>query len=133
MNNFHSQLTDDNEVLRFPSIQNVMDVKVPVNSIGSTPPEFRMFLKHAKGNTITVVTLPVPSKEVPNEVVYKYAFEQEVLWVLVMRSRIFDVFTELRSLPPKSVAKVIYPTYLIRGEDGPEKETNKWSTHSHDR
>lgn len=121
MNNFHSQLADDNEVLRFPSIQKVMDVKVPVNSTGSTPPEFRMFLKHAKGNTVTVVTLPVPSKEVANEVVYKYAFEQEVLWVPVMRSRIFDVFTELRSLPSKSVAKAIYPTYLVRGEEGSRK------------
>lgn len=121
MNNLHKQLADDNEVLRFPSIQKVMDVKVPVNSVGSTPPEFRMFLKHAKGNAVTVVTLPVPSKEKANEVVYKYAFEEEVIWVPVMRSRIFDVFTELGSRESRQTAQKIYPRYLVKGEGGSDE------------
>lgn len=121
MNNFHRKLADDNEVLRFPSIQKVMDVKVPVNSVGSTPPEFRMFLKHAKGNAVTVVTLPVPSKDKANEVVYKYAFEQEVIWVPVMRSRIFHMFTELESRDSRQIAREIYPRYLVKGEGGSEE------------
>lgn len=118
MNNLHRKLADDNAVLRFPSIQKVMDVKKPVNTVGSTPPEFRMFLKHAKGNAVTVVTLPVPSKEKANEVVYRYSFEKEVVWVPVMRCRIFDVFTELGSRDSSRVAQEIYPKYLVKGEGG---------------
>jgi len=125
MNRLHRKVADDNEVLRFPSIQKVMDVKVPVNSVGSMPPEFTMFLKHAKGNNVTVVTLPVPSKETANEVVYKYAFEKVVMWVPAMRSRIFNVFTELESRDSRQVAKEIYPRYLVKGEGGCEEGNRK--------
>ena len=121
MNEFHKKLADDDKVLRFPSIQKIMDVKLPVGCVGSIPSEFRMFLKNARGNTVEAVTIPVPSKTKANEVVYGYTFESTVPWVPVMRAMIFDMFVELGS---RERFRQIYPNFLVKGEGGCERGNN---------
>lgn len=124
MSEFHKELADDHKVLRFPSIQKIMDVTMPVDCIGLVPSEFRMFLKSSRGNKISAVTLPVPSKTKVNEVVYGYTFESTVLWVPVMRARIFNMFVELSSRDCSQEFKQIYPKYLIKGEGGCQRGNN---------
>jgi len=121
---FHKELADDDKVLRFPSFQKIMDAKIPVNCVGSTPSEFRMFLQHARGNTVSAVTLPVPAKKKLNQVVYGYTFESTVPWVPVMRARIFNMFVELSSSACSQQYTQIYPKYLRKGEDGCERGNN---------
>lgn len=122
MNELHKHLADGDKVLRFPSMQKVMDVKLPVSCTESTPPEFRMFLRNARGNTVTTVTLPVPSKSRTSDVVYAYNFEEAVPWVPVMRSWIFDMFARLRSPDEPHLYRQLYPKYLVRGDGGCERE-----------
>lgn len=116
MNDLHKTLADRDKVLRYPSIQKVMDVKVPVNCVGSTPPEFRSFLKSSRGDTVFVETLPVPSKTEPNTVVYGYDFESTVPWVPVIRAKIFNMFVGLSNSDQAFL--LVYPKYLVKGEWG---------------
>ncbi|CAM9091736.1 unnamed protein product [Ectocarpus sp. 12 AP-2014] len=116
MNDSHKQLADDELVLRYPSLQKVMDIKLPVGCTGSIPPEFRAFMKSAGGSVVSVVTLPVPSKTEANAVVYGQNFESCVPWVPVLRAKIQQVFVDLRSCG--SGFRQIYPRYLIKGQTG---------------
>ena len=117
MNDLHKRLADKKRVVRYPSIQRVLDVTLPVDCVGSTPPEFRSFLKSAGGDTVFAVTLPVPSKTERNAVVYGYDFESSVPWVPAVRSKIFDLFVRLNRSDNDDFMQV-YPKYLIRGEAG---------------
>lgn len=117
MNDLHKRLADKDRVVRYPSIQRVMDVTLPVDCVGSTPPEFRSFLKSAGGGTVSAVTLPVPSKTERNAVVYGYDFESSVPWVPAVRSKIFDMFVRLNGSDNEDYLQV-YPKYLLKGEAG---------------
>lgn len=121
MNEFHKQLAADDKVLRFPSLQKVMDIKLPVGCTGSIPPEFRMFLKDAKGDLTKVTTLPVPSKTKSETVVYGHEFESTVPWVPVMRAKIFDMFVEISPYSSPHLFREIYPKYLVKGDEGCEE------------
>lgn len=121
MNEFHKQLADDDKVLRYPSIQKIMDITEPIDGVVSIPAEFRTFLKSTKGNAVCTVTVPVPSKTNANEVVYTYNFESAVLWVPVMRAMIFDLFINLNSRGTSDSFREIYPKYLVKGEGGCEQ------------
>ena len=121
VNEFHKQLADEDKVIRFPSLQKVMDIRLPVGCLDSTPPEFRMFLKNARGNCVRAVTLPVPSKTETNMVVYRHNFEATVPWVPVMRARIFTLFEDLSAESSPDLFRQIYPKYLVKGEGGCEK------------
>lgn len=116
MNEFHKQLANEDKVLRFPSIQKILDITKPIDCIGAIPAEFRTFVKSSRGNSVSTVTIPVPSKTNANDVVYTYNFEAAVPWVPVMRAMIFDLFVNLNSR-----FREIYPRYLVRGEGGCEK------------
>lgn len=118
MNDFHKHLAEMDKVIRFPSIQKIMDIKLPLNCAVSIPSEFRMFVKAAKGNKVSAVTLPVPSKTTADEVVYGYDFESAVPWVPVMRARIFEMFVELRASASPPLFRQIYPKYLVKGDAG---------------
>lgn len=121
MNEFHRQLADENKVLRFPSIQKIMDIKQPLDCSLSIPPEFRTFLKNARGNAIAAVPLPVPSKTNDDEVVYGYDFESALPWVPVMRARIFELFVKLGARDSPNLFLEMYPKYLVKGVEGCEK------------
>ncbi|CAN0568251.1 unnamed protein product, partial [Ectocarpus sp. 12 AP-2014] len=116
MNEFHKQLANEDKVLRFPSIQKILDITKPIDCTGGIPAEFRAFVKSSRGNSVSTVTIPVPSKTNANEVVYTYNFEAAVPWVPVMRAMIFDLFVNLN---PRF--REIYPKYLVRGGSGYEK------------
>lgn len=120
MNEFHKTLAADGKVLRFPSMQKIMDIMEPMDCVESTPPEFRMFLQNARGNTVNAVTLPVPSRTTTNEVVYGYNFESAVPWVPVVRAMIFDMFTDLNARDSSNTFRQFYPKYLIKGDGGCE-------------
>ena len=116
MNEFHKQLANEDKVLRFPSMQKILDSTKPIDCIGAIPAEFRTFVKSSRGNTVSTVTVPVPSKTNANEVVYTHNFEADVPWVPVMRAMIFGLFVNMNHR-----FREIYPRYLVRGEGGCKK------------
>ncbi|CAM9207579.1 unnamed protein product [Pylaiella littoralis] len=113
-NDAHNALADEGKVLRYPSLQKTMDVKHPVDCVGSTPPEFRMFLRESKGHPVPVASLPVPSKTRANEVVYGYDFESAVPWVPAIRAKIHNMFADLKATGSQAFRQV-YPGYLLKG------------------
>lgn len=117
MNDFHKKMADQGQVLRFPSILKIMDIKNPYVCTLSIPSEFRMFIKSARGDKVSTVTLPVPSKSKADEVIYGYDFESAVPWVPVMRARIFEVFNVLCSTESAEVLRQIYPACLLKGNE----------------
>lgn len=125
MGDFHRQLADRGKVLRFPTLQKVMDIRRPVNCVGSMSPEFRLFVKHSRNSVVLASTLPVPSKTRSGEIVYGYDFEVAVPWVPVMRAKIFDTFAELSSCDSPDLFRQVYPAYLIKGEEGGCEEGNR--------
>ncbi|CAM9103874.1 unnamed protein product [Ectocarpus sp. 8 AP-2014] len=121
MNEYHKQLADEDKVLRFPSIQKILDITKPIDCVGTIPAEFRTFVKSSRGTAVSTVTIPVPSKTKANEVVYTYNFESAVPWVPVMRAMVFDLFMNLNSRDTSHSFREIYPKYLIKGDGGCEK------------
>lgn len=113
MNELHHVLCENKKVMRFPSIQRWMDISIPVGCIMNLPPEFRSFMKQIGGSHLPVVSLPVPSKEKKNSVVYGYTFET-VPWVQIMRQEIFRIFSEWKNSASTTFLDV-YPEHLILG------------------
>ncbi|CAN0249134.1 unnamed protein product [Ectocarpus sp. 6 AP-2014] len=113
---YHNQLATEDKVLRFPSFQKILDTTKPIDCIGAIPAEFRTFVRGIRGNSVSTVTTPVPSRTNANEVVYTHNFEATVPWVPVMRAMIYDLFVNLNTR-----FREIYPKYLVRGEGGCEK------------
>lgn len=69
LSELHQCLACRGEVMQFPSLQKVLDAKHKVSSRASLPSEFRSFMKNTAGKDApVVVSLPVPSKTVPNKV-----------------------------------------------------------------
>ncbi len=115
MNELH-QILCDKKVMRFPSMQKILDIVSPVSSYMNLPPEFRGFMSTMGGSSRPVVSLPLPSKAKGGSVVYGYSFE-DIQWVQVMRQEIYKIFSEWKS--GSSVAYLdIYPKTLLKDDPG---------------
>jgi len=114
LSDLHQRLAGRGEVMRFPTLQKVLDAKHKVSSRASLPSEFRSFMKNTGGKDApVVVSLPVPSKTVPNEVVYGYNFES-VPWVWALRKKIYESFSGWKDPTSRAFAD-IYPECLLSG------------------
>jgi len=113
INEAHNFLCETEKVMMFPTIQKWMDITAPVSSITNLPPEFRDFMKHVGMSQAPVASLPVPSKTIPNTVVYGYDFES-VPWVRFMRQEISNFFFKWRTPSSRDFLEV-YPSNLLMG------------------
>lgn len=115
MNELHQVLCEE-KVMRFPSMQKLLDVVYPISSHINLPQEFREFMTKMGRSEKPVVSLPLPSKSGRRSVVYGYSFE-DIQWVKVMRQEIYKIFSEWKSSSSVSY-RDIYPKYLIKGDPG---------------
>ena len=114
LSDLHQCLAARDEVMRYPTLQKVLDAKHGVSSRSNLPPEFRSFMKRTGGKYAPVVaSLPVPSKTVPNEVVYGFDFES-VPWVWALRKKIYESFSGWKDPSSRAFAD-IYPECLLSG------------------
>lgn len=123
LSDLHQCLADRGEVMRFPPLRQVLDAKHKVSSRSSLPPEFRSFMKNTGGKAApVVVSLPVPSKTVPNQVVYGYYFES-VPWVWALRKKIYESFSGWKDPTSRAFAD-IYPECLLSGSSSNDTVRN---------
>ena len=115
----HVKLNERGVVIRYPSFQQIMDIKYPVNSFPGIPVDFRNFIKNSLGMKVPVVSLPVPSKTKYGKIVYDFNFEL-ISWVPILRNKIHIKFHEWENSKYSECVQ-FYPKYLINGNPGNEK------------
>lgn len=109
----HQKLVSSNKVIRFPSLQKILDIINPVSTQTCLPSEFREFMRKIGSSSMPVVSLPLPSKDGGPSVVYGYNFEN-IKWIQATRQRIYNKFVEWGK-EDSTVYNDIYPCYLKMG------------------
>ena len=114
MKNYHDFLVQANQVINYPSYQDILDILYPCDCASVFPPDFRVFLVNAYARSPNTSATPVPVKGSGKNVCLDHNFEA-VTDVAIRRryiERVFDIW--------KQTSFCTYPIYLCSRRPGSE-------------